>query len=447
MNLLLYTGPRPMGYGKTDATGGYVFADVPDGEYGVFADSLPAGYHGTEALIGGPTSRLRDGLTVSATSSPVVSLTLVQEGPGTVDVRVTKTSGGVFSGIPVSLNDNYAHWRSGQTDSTGKYTFTAVPFGLYFASVANPDQFETPTSPTRLYSDPIAIDSGASKSVTMQLSPCTGSVAVRVLDDVSAGEAAFPLRLYTSMGVLQETVTDASGTHTFANLECGYYGVSIRPKAGYSYVDAPGLAYNSVLIRRGTLTTFTYRVLPPCTGSVAVRVLDDVSAGVAAFPLRLYTSTGVLQETVTDASGTYTFANLACGGDYGVSIRPKAGYTYVDALGLAYNGVLIERRSLTTFTYRVSPLCTGSVAVRVLGGDGSGVAAFPLRLYTSTGVLQETVTDASGTYTFANLACGDYGVSIRPKAGYTYVDELGLAYNTVLIGRGTSTTFTYRVSP
>jgi hypothetical protein len=251
-----------MGYGKTGATGGYVFADVPDGQYGVFADSLPAGYHGTEALIGGPTSRLRDGLTVSATSSPVVSLTLVQEGPGTVVVRVTKTSGGVFSGLPVSLNDNYAHWRSGQTDSTGKYVFTAVPFGLYFASVANPDQFETPTSPTRLYSDPIAIDSGASESVTIQITPCTGSVAVRVLGGNGSGVAEFPLRLYTSTAVLQETVTDASGTYTFANLQCGDYGVSIRPKAGYSYVDALGLAYNSVLIRRGTLTTFTYRVSP-----------------------------------------------------------------------------------------------------------------------------------------------------------------------------------------
>jgi len=262
VRLLLYTGPRPMGYGKTDASGSYVFADVPDGEYGVWADSIPAGYHSPGVLTGAPIDMIKDGLTVSPTSSPVVSFTLLQDGPGTVVVRVTKPDGAVFSGIPVSLNDNYAHWRSGQTDSTGKYVFTDVPFGLYFASVANPDRFETPTSPSRLYSRSIPIDNGARDSVTIQITPCTGSVAIRVLGGNGSGVPAFPVRLYTATSILIETATDASGTYTFANLQCGEYGVAIRPKAGYTYVDALGLAYNSVIITRGSTTTFTYRVTP-----------------------------------------------------------------------------------------------------------------------------------------------------------------------------------------
>ena len=262
VRLLLYTGPRTMGYGRTDASGGYVFADVPDGEYGVWADSLPAGYHGPEALIGGPLSTLRDGLTVSPTSSPVVSFTLVHEGPGTVVVRVTKPDGTPLPAIPVSLNDNFAHWRGGQTDSTGKYVFTDVPYGLYFASVPNPDRFETPTSPALLFSRAIPIDSGARDSVAMQISPCTGSVAIRVLGGNGSAVAGFPVRLYTATAILQETTTDATGSYTFANLQCGEYGVAIRPKAGYTYVDALGQAYNSVIIKRGTSTTFTYRVSP-----------------------------------------------------------------------------------------------------------------------------------------------------------------------------------------
>lgn len=43
VHLVLYTGPRPMGFGETGADGRYTFRRVPQNAYSVFV-AIPAGY-------------------------------------------------------------------------------------------------------------------------------------------------------------------------------------------------------------------------------------------------------------------------------------------------------------------------------------------------------------------------------------------------------------------
>lgn len=262
VRLLLYTGRRPMGTGRTDKTGRHEFEDVPDGEYGVVADQLPSGYHGLEALTGDVSTLYKDGLQVSAKSVPSVVFKLLREGPGTVVARLAKPDGTPLVGIPANLDDQFGHSRGQTTSATGVAIFTEVPYGIYYVKVANPDRFETDTASPYLYSRPVPVDSGSRDSVAVTLTPCTGDITIRVIDGSGRGVPSYPVRLYTSTQILEDTFTDASGNYVWAGLQCGEYGNAIRPKAGYSYTDTYGLGYTSVVVKRGTVNPFVYRVSP-----------------------------------------------------------------------------------------------------------------------------------------------------------------------------------------
>jgi hypothetical protein len=263
VELELYTGARPMGFGTTDGSGSFVFATVPDGNYGIYAYTFPAGYHTLDALTGGPRSIIKDGLTVSPTSSPHVDLVLAKEGPGTVKAVVLQPDGTPMAAVPITLvNQNTGTIQTELADASGTKVFTNVPYGFYVVRVTSPDWFPGSSAQQFVYTRGIPIDSGARDSVSLVISPCRGTLTARVINSSGAPVANYPLRLYTSTDILEEPLTDATGSHVFSGLVCGEYGIAIRPKAGYSYVDAYGLAYNSVDITRGLSVTFTYRVTP-----------------------------------------------------------------------------------------------------------------------------------------------------------------------------------------
>jgi hypothetical protein len=196
------------------------------------------------------------------------------------------------------------------------------------------------------------------------------------------------------------TTGDASGNYTFSSLANGTYTVT-PSRSGYTFSPV-----NQTVTVNGTNITgvnFTATVNPTYTISGAV---SPVSAGNGT----TLTLSGARTGTATgDASGNYSFANLA-NGTYTVT-PSRSGYTFspasqtVTVNGANITGVNFAATPNPTYTISgtVSPVSAGSGTTLALSGAATG---------TATG-------DASGNYSFTNLANGTYTVT-PSRAGYTF---------------------------
>jgi hypothetical protein len=129
VDLVLYTGQRPMGYGTTDSLGTFTFTNVPKGQYGIIA-SIPKGYDVIEHFVAAPLSTVRDNLNVAADTLSTVRFTYLKTGEGTLVARVVSTDGTPLTGVPVELYSPKGTIAKALIDSKGNATFTSVPIGV-----------------------------------------------------------------------------------------------------------------------------------------------------------------------------------------------------------------------------------------------------------------------------------------------------------------------------
>ena len=118
----------------------------------------------------------------------------------------------------------------------------------------------------------------------------------------------------------------------------------------------------------------------------------------------------VATATATDSSGNFSFSTLGAGN---YTIAPSgAGYVFTPVSRAA----VVSTTSVTglTFTATASTAATYRISGSVSGGVSGGVV---VTLNGSN--VGSTVTDASGSYTFAGVASGTYTVSAA-LAGYTF---------------------------
>lgn len=80
-------------------------------------------------------------------------------------------------------------------------------------------------------------------------------------------------------------------------------------------------------------------------------------------------------------------------------------------------------RVTPTFSQGLDPRPSGSITGSVLDSQGSPPYSLPVKATRTDGTSSaETMTDAQGRYTIANLTPGTYAVHIR-AAGYGYVEQ------------------------
>ena len=77
----------------------------------------------------------------------------------------------------------------------------------------------------------------------------------------------------------------------------------------------------------------------------------------------------------------------------------------------------------------------GTVVVRATDGEGGGVPAVRLTLYTSTTHMEYGVTGPDGTHTFRFVPAGGYGIEAGPPEGYRW-PEGALPYQYVDVEKG-----------
>jgi hypothetical protein len=146
VNLILYTGQRPMGYGATGLDGRFTFKRVPEGGYGVYA-GLPGGYDILEHFIPGNISFVRDGLLVADDTLVTVHFTFLKVGPGAIVVRVLQLDDAPIAGAQVVAYDASRQSTQATTDAAGTATFSSLAFGAYSIEVIRPVLYRDPGAP------------------------------------------------------------------------------------------------------------------------------------------------------------------------------------------------------------------------------------------------------------------------------------------------------------
>lgn len=346
VGLVLYTGTRQLDFGATDSQGRARFDYVPFGNLGVFA-TPPDGYRPLSFATGYVSTFPMD-----EGERQEVSFTYLKFGPGSVAARVTDTDGTPLEGIPLHLYSPSEVVQEGETDASGELRFVDVPFGHYGVRAELRRGFTVP----RVFRDGLIVEDGVEERAEFILQRCVGQIRVRAtVEPGGAPLAGVGATLYEFTGPVEGDFTDASGEYVFDELPCTNYGVRTDPILGYERVNPPsGIIDRLVLTTNGQerLAHFTFRA---CRGSIVVRVVDQAGAPVANAQLIFYTWQGILQVVSTGADGGHTFADIPCGEDYAVMVRPPEGYTVVEGKGSSYfDGLTVKAGDAYQFTFSLA---------------------------------------------------------------------------------------------
>ena len=428
-----------------DASGNYTFTGLADGPYTVTPSKTgftftPASQNAT--VSNGGTVTLP---AFAASTAPTFTLS------GTI-------AGG--SGATVSLSG--AATATTTADASGNYSFTVVN-GTYTVTPSKSGLVFTPTSQTKTVNGANVTGVNFSATQTVSIWSSSAVPANPSESDASAVELGMKFRsdvsgtvtgvrfykgssnsgqhigdLWTSTGTKLASVTFTNETATGwqqANFSTPVsisanttYVVSYyAPNGGYaeddnffasSGVDNPPLhaLVNTAGEPNGVYFYGVGGGFPNSTFSAANYWVDLVFVPGATFSIS-GTITGASSVTVglsgtatasvtTDASGNYTFGNLA-NGNYTVT-PSKSGFTFTPQnAAVTINGANVTGTNFTAAaapTFSISGTVTGATSVTVaLSGTATAT----------------TTTDASGNYSFANLANGSYTVT-PSKAGFGF---------------------------
>jgi hypothetical protein len=235
------------------------------------------------------------------------------------------------------------------------------------------------------------------------------------------------------VGANLSVVTDAEGNFTFASVPFGSFTISETVPAGFvqTFPGLPGTVSTNVNFGERNVTglLFGNRAVAGTVSGVKFNdangngVRDADEAGLAGVTIRLTDASNVVRTTTTDASGAFSFANVAAGA-YVVSEVVPNGFTQTAPAApgtFAINVVTGQPVGPLLFGNRMAEPGTGSISGRkildfegngVVDGNDRGFEGIVFELRDSNGNLVATATsDAQGNFTFANVPLGTYVLS------------------------------------
>lgn len=257
VELELYTGQRPMGYGTTSTDGRFTFTRVPQGLYGVAA-TAPPGYARLEDIVAGPPSYFVDNLRVANDTLSLVHFSFLKKGPGTVVVTVTQRDGTPLVGVPLEVIQPTQTDARATTNSAGRAVFNDIPFGVHAVVVTRPPffkDFQAPNDSAFAVRNDLIVEDGSRDSVAFSLPRCAGTVRATVVDQFGAPVPAATLTLYTSSQDLFVRASGADGRVTFPETTCAtQFGLRVAPAPGYSAIVGRGFSFTDGITLTGGQT-------------------------------------------------------------------------------------------------------------------------------------------------------------------------------------------------
>jgi len=297
---------------------------------------------------------------------------------------------GGITGQVTNAEDGSAIWgaevrngiRTVLTDPAGKYTISNVPSGSYQV-VASKEGYQTSSLTVNVLSGSAAVANFSLNEII-----CPGSITGSVTDTKDGS----PIVGAMVTDGTRTASTDATGKYTIGNVPPGSYQ-GTASKSGY---------YSSALTV--TVVSGGNAVVNFSLSEVPGAITGAVTSAKDGSPIAGATVTDGTRAATTDATGTYTIANVPPG-TYQVTAS-KSGY-YSSGLTVT---VVSGGNAVVNFSLGQIP---GSITGSVTDAkDGSPIAGAIVSDGTRT-----TTTDVTGKYSIATVPPGSYQVTAS-KSGY-----------------------------
>lgn len=391
--------------GTTDASGQFIFLDVPVGTFTVIAFE--------------PTSG-------AATSSPVVvtqnqtsNVTVKLIGLGTVQVQVNFAGGNPVPNAQVNIDPSVTGFRfAGFTDSTGKLTISNVPIGSFIVRAFNPNN-------TALFSDVTGnlANNGDVVQVTVTLQG-TGVITGRVTFASGAPASNASVQaIQPFFRTFGTTTTDSNGNYSIAQIPTGQ-PITVRafnPTVGGSFkdslttltADGQTVTVNITLPALATLNVLALAADGSPSPGLNIQVQDSLRGGL--------TSVGT-----TGANGTLLVSNVQEGPFVVRAVNPSSNQLAGEAVG-----TVAPADDGHTINVTINAAVSGNIQGTVVAGDGQTAVSFAfVELFDATTNVQllTTSTDSNGNYQFQNVTVGNQGFKVRvhlPNDFSTFFDQTG----------------------
>jgi fimbrial isopeptide formation D2 family protein/uncharacterized repeat protein (TIGR01451 family) len=480
-------------FGFTDATGRYLFTDLPAGNYTIAETQPPPFLDGrdTPGIPGGGNTTVNDAISAIPLGAGVdfANYNFGELAPATTFISgsvyldrnndgVRTTADGALGGVLITLtNTTNGAITTTTTDGNGNYLFDNL--------VAGNNYTITETQPT-LWGNGLE---NPGNTVTVNNLPAVGVTGVNFgerpgtisgtvyFDRDNSGTfntgdtpiAGVPITLGGAFpnggGVFVNTaVTDANGFYQFTDLPAASYTITETQPAGFSQgVNTPGTSGTPVAgdtIGEFNLPaggTSANNLFGERAATVSGRVFNDINrdgipttgSGIAGVQVQLVDSAGVVVATTTTGpDGTYAFTNVIPGSYTIVETQPAVfgnspvGPATVRSVTVPLGGItdqnfgeILGRLSGTVF------LDFNNNGIQDAGETGIANTAVSISGQDVLGTIippSIVLTDANGNYTFTELRAGRYTVSeAQPAAWADGIDTQGSAGGVV-----TNDTFT-----
>jgi hypothetical protein len=391
-------------------------------------------------------------------------------GTGTITGTIANASGAGLAGVVVTVD--YATGGSyqvsgtpvtGVTNASGVYTITNVPNGSYVLYVdPSADSNGVPyaadyygtTAGSAGSEDPAnatVVTVNSTTPVTANQSVTTGAELTGTVSDATSKDALTDadVFLYSAGGqFVNETTLSSTGTYTFSGLLSGTYSVLLAANGGTNetqYEDTinsdlvtdptdvwDGSSGLSVSQPTGTGYSLSTGGTTAVPGNVALPAPTSISGTVTTggnpapnASVELYDTSGNPIDdggAVTGTDGTYTIGGLLPG-------SYKVGFLNNFNLAFQYYNNVSTLSGATTLSPTAAVPSTGINATLVVGGSITGTvvnsakAAVPgveVDLLDASGnVLDDTATQADGSYTLAGIPTGSYYVEFISEGNFT----------------------------
>jgi hypothetical protein len=379
---------------RSDATGQFVFPDVPLGTFFVGAFE--------------PNTNLFSGAQVTVTQDQTTTRDLTLIGFGAVQLQVNFAGGSPAPNSRLEIQEEVIRLRgflpAGSTGADGRLTMN-VPVGAFTIRAFHPTQTQSFTEVSGSI-----INHGDVVPVTVVL-PAAGTVTGRVTFPNGAAAANVTVQAFGQDVPSRSALTDPNGSYTISGvvLPAGrsFTVRAVHPADSAVFRDAT----NNTLTTEGQTLAVTLTLPAVATVRVAVLKADNTPFAGVRVDIQDSLRTSFRFAGLTDASGTVSIPKVPEGGFIVRALDANTNTLFGTAAGTITPA---DDGQIVNVTLTAPP--SGNVQGTVFAADGQTPVTFAAVQLFDAGsgqFLGSTSTTIAGFYQFAGVAAGTQGFTVR----------------------------------